>query len=322
MEILNGEKYFNYNKHLEGLVNSSNGGIVVAASNLNLSKWTGELFYFKQFDENFDMRNADSNLQLNTNITSLINIENDKLITSTVSGSVMLFVLNDLDEDYSTIYCLDECNNHDSIIHSISVNFDYTKLISTGLDRSISIYDLNTFKPIGSYVAHMNEVIAGSFLPLESDLFVTADMNNRFILWDIRKSKPAQKIELDFMTSIVSSIAFDPSKTGLLAIGTDEGHLLTTDIRKPFLISTSSPHSLIVSKILFKPNSCDYVATCGLDSKVAVTNISKTNGEIIYYDVKHEDYVRGLLWKDDCLLSCSWDGKIASRAIQFQNGHK
>lgn len=53
-------------------------------------------------------------------------------------------------------------------------------------------------------------------------------------------------------------------------------------------------------------------------SDTTTVNVFSYNNQVfssIYEDTRHEHFVRGLAWRKNSLLTCSWDGKV----LEHQN---
>nr|CAD7596913.1 unnamed protein product [Timema genevievae] len=108
-------------------------------------------------------------------------------------------------------------------------------------------------------------------------------------MWDTCQTKPASVV----MKSInpqsspsFTSVSWQPSKSGVLAIGSSIGTVTLTDTR------------------LLKP----FIQFSQFDRSIYRLRFADHN----YSDDRHEDFVRGLAWnpKTEQLYSCGWDKKV------------
>lgn len=81
------------------------------------------------------------------------------------------------------------------------------------------------------------------------------------------------------------------------------------DIREPKeFLSKETCFNRSVHKIKF--SSTGLLAVCADDSKIVVLDTANDDMNLIYTDNRHEDFVRGLAWKENVLISCGWDKQV------------
>lgn len=101
-----------------------------------------------------------------------------------------------------------------------------------------------------------------------------------------------------------------------IAVGANDGTISILDIRNAGAapVHESVEFSRAVRKLLFNPDCSTQLAGCCDATEVKVFDTSKTINNIFENNV-HTDFVRGLAWHKNELLTCSWDNTIHRHSI-------
>ncbi|GLV43808.1 WD repeat domain 37 [Carabus blaptoides fortunei] len=265
----------------------NNEQVILGSSNLNGRYWEGSLCYYQNSDvcasfnieeitavECFDFGITDGKFLLN----------NQKVIVSQDSGEVKLFDI----ENGELKLIKNNIEGHDDFITEISLWSDNKNFVTSSADASIKIWNIaesGTISCLHTFTnLHSNLISSVSVNIKDMNTFASCSYDKTAFLWDKRTNKPG-------------------------AVSNSSGDVYLVDIREPKeFLSKETCFNRSVHKIKFSPNGL--LAVCADDSKIAVLDTANDDLNMIYTDNRHEDFVRGLAWKDNILISCGWDKQV------------
>ncbi|KAI5735757.1 hypothetical protein M8J77_022240 [Diaphorina citri] len=331
LNIIGLERRFDFNKvppnidkHLEFVEISSDGELLLGSSNLNGCYWTGSIWYFLEPGNAPQREKVYSGLNCDSGICDGKFLSENKVIIGEDLGMVSILHLHKdqtIKEEHSRFTVESSRSEHDHAVLSVSVSQDKQKAVTGSMDKCIKVWDVSSDKDLMSEhtyrPAHKDHVtnVAMKHESSGGNIFASCSLDGAALLWDTRMTKPAQVIYEDIAIGLKSVAWYGDTD---VVIGSTMGELCCIDTRNRVLLShtsVSSPrpiHRVVVYKNL--------VAVCADDTCVRVLDMKEPSvaPSIIYSDVKHQDYVRGLTWVPgtDILISCGWDRQVLSHHIE------
>lgn len=309
-------------RHHEIIRYGEEGSLTLATSNLTGRYWKGSVWYFAAAEDAPSIQRCHAAHELDNGICDMKFLQYPKLVMALDSGSLQVLDLKESGSEDETVVFneLFEATEHDDSLYSISVASDSEKIISGSWDRSIKVWDVQTFVPSYTYKdAHSDLIWMVSCHLHDADVFASCSDDNEVRLWDIRLPRPASHLgDLSYSAAPVA-LSWKPNKDNILLIGTDAGECHILDVRKNDFICKNVPcHARPFRSIEFSSITPNWFATCAEETKVRVFNMTTDVPEPIYEDDSHGDFVRGLSWHpiNNKLYSCSWDALIKSHSIE------
>lgn len=304
--------------HLDAISYNKDGGLALGASNLNSRLWTGSLSCFATAE---DAPHAPlASVLVEAGITDLKWLQgSNRLMTCTDGGAVYLWKFS---QDRNALLRLSQRIEHDDIVSRMSVNCDASKFVSASYDRSITVWDCEDFTPTSCFTAHHDIVWDVAFHSTHPHIFLSCSQDGQILLWDLRKMKPASKIDCKHLPSFPTCVAWQPNSKEKFSVGTETGQIVMQDSRAVGNTASVSAHSRLVYRIAFSPCQSDWLASASQDCNVAVSTFKGTDGTVIYRDWSHNDFVQGLAWNpvNNILTTCSWDNCIQSHKVLTEAG--
>ncbi|XP_015585891.1 methylosome protein 50 isoform X2 [Cephus cinctus] len=292
---------------------------IVGATCMTSRFWRGNLWYYEDIS-NLNRAKATTTSGGESGITTGAFLgERDKFVVGEDSGVIKVLKV-DVAEDESKrgIYYLGYACQHDDSITSLSILKNSKQIVTAGLDYCIKVWDVEVLLAVHSYnPAHVDIVTSVDAHPTNDSMFASTSLDQDILVWDIRQAKPAKRI-LRKTDCGGTFVAWNPLDESILTIGAQDGSISIVDVRS----QNDSPlcESVVFSReirsLCFHPKRTNLLAACSNDSGVKVFNTSNEIS-LIYEDNTHKDFVRGLAWIKDELISCSWDDTIQRHAIPF-----
>lgn len=306
-------------KQLQVIKVFKNESIIVGASNMIDRQWNGTLSYYNEL-EHFDRDNAFAAYRTESGISDAAFLEkHDKCLIGEDSGTVQIVQLHDVENNaYKQKFFkpLHYACQHDDSLISLSVFENNTQFVSGGIDCCIIVWDMA--EGLGSTCsynsAHKDTVTCVDAQPRSNSIFTSTSIDGDALTWDIRKPKPAHGIFRRNNCGL-TAIAWKPNDENILAIGAEDGSVSVIDIRNPNAepicgVSFDRP----VYKLEFNPQIPNQLAGCCDGNIVKIFDTDKYLTEL-YEDYRHKDFVRGLAWSADKLLTCSWDNTVIEHSL-------
>ncbi|VDI81443.1 methylosome protein 50 [Mytilus galloprovincialis] len=297
------------------------GGVLLGASSLTGRYWLGSLWFYQNPNNAPDVEKCTAGVQLEAGLTDARWIDNTKVIVGLDTGGIEIW---ELIENYHTFVHVHSSLEHDNIISSVHLSCDNKRAVSCGYDKCIKVWDVETLSSVHSFRGHYDIVECVRCHPLEPSMFLSCSQDNRILLWDTRKPRPASvvgmfPIERKFLPSIVDSsplensprsLAWQPQSKNMFAVGSSTGQIVFKDTRTSIGTPLSfTPHTRDVYKLEFCSNRPQLLASVSEDCTTVVTSLDTQKQ--VYRDCSHKDYVRGVSWMNDLqLYTCGWDSQV------------
>ncbi|XP_043463499.1 methylosome protein 50-like [Leptopilina heterotoma] len=327
---MNAEEYRNlsdadrppvHDKQLQVIKVFQDKSVIIGASNMTDRTWSGTFLYFNQL-ENFDKNNAYGAIRADSGIADAAFLgQHDKCIIGEDSGMIQIVKL--IDEKnveggsmLKSFSPLSYSCEHDDCLITLSVFDNNVTVVSAGMDCCIKVWNVTEdLKSMYSYnSAHCDTITCVSAQAKSDSIFASTSMDSDALIWDIRKEKPAHGI-FKKKNCGLTAIAWKPNDENIAAIGAEDGSITIVDIRNPNSeVSSNVLFDRAVYKLEFNPQIPNQLAGCCDGNMVKMFDIDRSLATI-YEDDRHQDFVRGLAWYQNKLLTCSWDNNILNHSL-------
>ncbi|XP_043270374.1 methylosome protein 50-like [Venturia canescens] len=303
-------------KHLQFIEAYNDEKVLLGACNLNGRLWNGSVWLYNDLT-NFDKINALVSSTTESSVCDAVFLETDKFVVVEDSGvlQILQVILNPVTQS-KQIQCLGYTCQHDDTILSASAFHKKTRIITAGIDCCIKIWNLEDLLAERSYEsAHRKIISCLDTKPRSNDIFASAGLDGEALVWDVRQESPAQVIYSNSGHQL-RAIAWRPSDDNALVIGSVDGGVTLIDTRKPQdFVMHSGSFKKSIHKIKFDPKRPHLLATCSDDTDLKVLDTNQ-HFATIYHDQRHNDFVRGITWFDENLLSCAWDNTVLRHIVR------
>ncbi|XP_014210089.1 methylosome protein 50-like [Copidosoma floridanum] len=323
---LNAEAYRNltlannllHDKQLEVVIVHRDDSLVLGASNMVDRYWYGTLWYFSE-PVGFDRNSYSAATRTESGVRDAVFLgKHDKFFVGEDSGLVQIYeVTLNTDTKAKDLQFTGYSCQHDDSVTSIAAFYDNTHTVSGGMDCNIKIWDTTEMITTLSFNQAQTNVITGIAAQFESDtVFVSTSLDSEALLWDIRDPKPATGL-WEKQDCGLTAVSWKPNDQNVLALGAEDGSVIILDIRhigpNPIHESVQFPRG--VRKLLFNTVNPTQLAGCCDSTEVKVLNVKEDNVEVIFENNAHSDFVRGLAWHQNDLITCSWDNTVLRHSI-------
>ncbi|KAH9524098.1 Methylosome protein 50 [Bulinus truncatus] len=165
-------------------------------------------------------------------------------------------------------------------------------------DRCIKLWDLSNTSLIYSSQAHSDLIHGIDCHPSEPDLFLSCSQDDRILVWDRRKPKPARILSKSPLQYTPTCVRWKPDNPHKLAVGSESGQIVILDTRAGVDNSylNIKPHKRLINNLQFCPQKPSLLASVSEDCKVVVCSSDDEVLKQMYSDSTHKDFVRGLAW--------------------------
>ncbi|MFC1850303.1 hypothetical protein ACFL27_08945 [candidate division CSSED10-310 bacterium] len=214
-------------------------------------------------------------------ITTIALSNNGKLIAA--GGDKIIKILN-----MSTGRCEATLKGQEGVT-TVAFNADDTLLVSTGLDKTIKLWDYRKRKALTTLEGHTDSIIQGCFQPL-TNLFLSISADKTVRFWDINTR---QCIALNtYHNDKMEALAFEPAGTQFAVAGKDKK--ITIWQKLPGLLRADFKHDF---------SSPNYQTHSSLDisEDERIMAIQYRYG-VLLWDMKQEETVMMIKEKDDSPL--------------------
>jgi mitogen-activated protein kinase organizer 1 len=197
---------------------------------------------------------------------------------------------------------------HGYEVLSIDVNEGNDRFVSTGGDKTVFLWDVQTAQTVRRYTAHAGRVNRGVFAGDEGSVIVTGSFDGTVKIWDVKSNSYKPIMTLDDAKDSITDVAIHDAE--IVAASVD-GRLRSYDIRTGMCQVDVIGHSCTSLAVTKKGTE---VLVGALDSTVRL--MDRTNGELLkaYNDdafVNKEFRVRSTLGlNDSVVVSGSDDGVV------------
>ncbi|XP_076287392.1 methylosome protein WDR77 [Lasioglossum baleicum] len=312
-----------FDKNLQFILIHNEKSAILGGTNMTDRYWNGTVWYYNDISD-FTREKAFIATKTESGVCDGAHLEQDKFIISEDSGVLQVYGLVEAaDTQLQELQSLGYTCQHDSSPLTLSVFQDNVHVVSGGMDYCIKVWDTAELIATLSFsFAHTDIVTSIDVQPRSTTTFVSTSLDCEALIWDIRQQNPAQSIlRRQFGLTAVN---WNSVMDHIIAIGTDNGDVILVDTRnsRNSALKNAKVFSRSVHKLLFNPNPerSEELACCADDTLVRVLDINR-NFSSIYEDKSHYDFVRGLAWYKDELISCSWDNAVNKHTIHSRGDH-
>jgi len=281
---------------------------------MNGRLWNGSVWIYD--DPTFDKEKSAVSLTTESGVCDAAFVEHDKFVVVEDSGVLQVFnIVENPTTQSKSVHCLGYACQHDDSVLTASVFHGKTRLVTGGMDCCLKVWNLTDLIAEYSFNgAHRNIISCVDARPKSDDTFASSSLDGEAVMWDVRKEKPAE-VMYTMSRGQLLAVAWSPNEEQTLAVGCVDGTVGLVDIRRPGnFVSHSNVFKRSIHKLKFDPKRPHLLAACCDDTEVKVLNVTNQL-ETIYEDRRHGDFVRGIAWHKENLLSCSWDNTVLEHHI-------
>lgn len=188
-------------------------------------------------------------------------------------------------------------------VNSVAISPDGNILASGNDDKSIILWDLNTYEAIANIRGHSQAVKSVAFSP-DGQILATASNDRTIKLWNVNTKQ--EIFTLVGHSHAVKSIAFSPDGK-LVASGSWDKTVKIWDVNSGAEIYTLTGHKLQVSAVAFSPTG-KLLASASFDRTIRLWQLSAQNSQV---ELKNRPY-QTLLGHTKAVLTLAFspDGEI------------
>ncbi|GFS12382.1 methylosome protein 50-like [Elysia marginata] len=297
-------------KRKKGACFCSDGGLLLGASCLTGQYWFGSLWFYQHPEQAPDVDSCTAGVQLEAGVGGAQWVDTTHVLVGLDTGGVAVWRLED---DFHTFVLSQSASGHDGVVTSVSVASDSHWAVTAAHDKCIKIWDLPSTSLIYSPKAHKDLISSVDCHPSEPDIFLSCAQDDRILLWDKRKPKPASILKKSPIQHTATCLRWQPGQPYKFAVGSESGQVALLDTRAGvdnFL--TCSHHERAVYSLQFCADKPSLLASVGEDCRTVVTSVREEDDmKQIYLDTSHQDFVHGLTWPSySKLYTCGWDAKV------------
>ncbi|KAH9488574.1 Methylosome protein 50 [Bulinus truncatus] len=229
-----------------------------------------------------DVDRCTAGVQLEAGVGDAKWVDNTRVLVGLDTGGIAVWSLED---DY--LFVLSHAAvGHDGVVTSVSVTCDKTKAVSGSHDRCIKLWDLSNTSLIYSSQAHSDLIHGIDCHPSEPDLFLSCSQDDRILVWDRRKPKPARilsKSPLHFVHRSLSLLASVSEDCKVVVCSSDD------EVLKQMY--SDSTHKDFVRGLAWSSELQLY--TCAWDSKILCHDLNKYTARFMGETVAGQFQVNG-----------------------------
>lgn len=160
---------------------------------------------------------------------------------------------------------------------------------------------------IESFAGHTDAVYCTDWSASDAHHFVSGGKDCTFRLWSLAAARHVAKVTFD---TPVSAVALSPTDSNTVAVGTDAGTVSVLDLRKlgSGAVADAAAHEGSVHALAFSADGTA-LASGADDTAIHVNAVGAASAppQVLR---GHTDYVRGVAFCEDTLLSASWDKTV------------
>ncbi|CAN6611948.1 hypothetical protein TRVA0_005S00276 [Trichomonascus vanleenenianus] len=197
-------------------------------------------------------------------------------------------------------------------------SFDWNKIdpslvITSSIDTTCTIWDLNTQSARTQLIAHDNEVYDVAFTAGSVDIFASAGADGSVRVFDLRSLDHSTIIYEPQMPVPLVRVATSPHDRNVLAtIAANSNKVIILDVRSPGTpLMTLDAHTRNVNCVKWAPSKPHVLATGGDDCQVLMWDLS-SSGEKLSSTYTDSTEVNNVTWE----TSGDWLGIVSGRGIQ------
>lgn len=318
-------------KHIEFLDFSNTGDLILGTSSLVTRYWIGQLWYYsgnilQQCENVTNPAKCLTATEIDTGVVAGRFIGQNHMVVGQDSGALVLVNLTkERDGDTLTHYLETQTpvTEHEDQLTGLdiweSANKTFTAA-TVGQDLRLCVWGPQLELAHSYSPAHTRLISGVSCNPDFPYLVATAAQDGLVKIWDTRSEKPSSTVHKS-STSPPSTLTWAGEK---LLVGTRCGALSLIDPRTPLAqpLVTGQFFDREVRRMRWDGDRKRLAVTAD-DTFLKVVEVRSGGGVVeVYKDARHTDFVRGLAWKEDCLWSAGWDGRVLTHGwVPTHNEH-
>ncbi|RUS90600.1 hypothetical protein EGW08_001597 [Elysia chlorotica] len=309
------EKPTAMDRQLDVLQCHADGGLLLGASSLTGQYWFGSIWFYQRPELAPGVDGCTAGVQLEAGLGDARWVDSTHVLVGLDTGGIAVWRLED---DFHTFVLSQSAPGHDGVVTSTAVASDRQRAVTAAQDRCIKIWDLSITSLIYSAKAHNSLISCVDSHPSEPDLFLSCAQDDRILLWDKRKPKPASILKKSPLEHTATCLRWQPGQAHKFAVGSESGQLAMLDIRAGVdNFRTASPHDRPVYNLQFCAEKPSLLASVGEDCRTVVTSVLEDDDmKQIYSNTSHQDFVHGLTWPSySRLYTCGWDSQVLCHNI-------
>ncbi|GCC29476.1 hypothetical protein chiPu_0007918 [Chiloscyllium punctatum] len=233
-------------RHLDTLQYRKDGALLLGASTLSGRSWLGSIWLFKDPLKAPNEAFCTVGVQAQAGVVDACWVSDREILVASDSGAVELWEVSESETAMVSKFCKYE---HDDIVTKISLLSGGKQAVSSSLDCSVKIWDLEQKTVLISYQAHSGAVMCVSACPSNENLFLSC----------------AQTSALHSRT--VSGLQFSSHSSPLLASVSEDCTVAVFDINLSEVFRNKS-HKDFVRSVCWSPLNLDLFSTAGWDHQV------------------------------------------------------
>lgn len=285
---------------------NENQEVILGSSSVNSTLWEGSLLYFKNTEDL--IHEKFNGCYIGPTSCDGKFLDNNLVAIADDTGDLSILNISDTIELYSYY-------KHFQRIPQLAV-WNKSSKVLTCSGRSILVIDINvSAKPTDEYLNfHTENILSVDTLRSHSNIFLSAGLDQKAILWDEREKEPVSVIYSNEFAAL-TSVAWHQTNDNNILIGTEAGDIYLVDKRDPnTFVDVNRCLKSSIYRITYGQNN--QFAVCSESNEVLVLDCSDTSLNVTYNNKEHDDIVRGLAWsKDGTLYSCGYNKKIVKHLI-------
>ncbi|KAK7207975.1 WD40-repeat-containing domain protein [Myxozyma melibiosi] len=190
---------------------------------------------------------------------------------------------------------------------------DNSLVITSSIDTTCTIWDLNTSTAKTQLIAHDKEVFDARFTTGSADVFASVGADGSVRVFDLRSLEHSTIIYEPVNPPPllrISTNSRDPNMLATFSIDSNVVHVL--DIRSPGTpVIELDAHMGNINAVEWAPKQRNAIATCSDDCQVLVWDVSSNRPDIAFAYTENAE-VNNLTWS----ANGEWIGAIAGRGLQ------
>lgn len=309
-------------KHLDFVTINKNGHLLLGSSSLTGRYWGGSIWYYDDVALAPNVEKCVVGYEVGSGVADGVFLDDKTILIGQDCGSVeFLSITVESSGPLMTSMC--RVDDHLDAVTCVKVTCSGKTALTGSSDMSIRMWDCQTSTAVRLLsLAHSQQITGVSAHPSNEQLFLSSGMDGNVLLWDLRCQKPASCIYRDWddkpecvtwLGNADSGSAFGDQ----FLVGLQSG---TVALRNTKNLNCSIYSFQALNRPLYRlavnPTRPSLVAVCGNDTKVLVIDITNEVIDLKYEDDRHDDFVRGVSWRDsECLVTCGWDKQVLIHCI-------